>query len=58
MAPIAVCAGGYPGGRDEVMVFPQWLVAGLVYGALFLTALGVILLVVLLIQDLRKKKLW
>lgn len=58
MAPIAVRAAGVPGGRGKVIMFPQWFVAGLVYGALVLTALGVTLLVVLLIQDLRKKKLW
>ena len=41
-----------------MIFFPQGLVSALVYGALTLTALGVIMLLSLLVRDFKAGRLW
>ncbi len=39
-------------------LFSESFLSGLVYGAMLMTALGAITLIVLLVRDIRNRKVW
>lgn len=41
-----------------MMMFPLWLVRGLIYGSIGLCTVGAITLLILLVIDIKKRRMW